>query len=268
MSLTLDQVEIAAEELFIAEKNRKQIGLLSVKYENIDMEDAYKIQKALVQRKIKDGLKIKGWKIGLTSKAMQNALNINIPDSGILFDNMLFEDRDSIPTSRFIETRIEAEIAFVMKHSISGENISRDEVLEATDYVLPALEILDTRILRIDQHLGKLRNVYDTISDNAANAGVVSGSKKSNPYDFDLRRVGAIVMKNGEVEETGLGAGVLNDPVKGIIWLLNRLSEFDQKISAGDIILSGSFIRPIEARKGDEFFADFGEFGTVECVFS
>ena len=148
------------------------------------MEDAYKIQKALVQRKIKDGLKIKGWKIGLTSKAMQNALNINIPDSGILYDNMLFEDGDSLPTSRFIETRIEAEIAFVMKHSLSGKNISRQEVLKATDYALPSLEILDTRIMRLDKSLGKSRNVFDTISDNAANAGVVTGNIKNNPYDF------------------------------------------------------------------------------------
>lgn len=267
MSMTSDQVENAAKELFLAEKNRKQIGLLSVQYEKMNMEDAYEVQKALVKRKIKDGLKIKGWKIGLTSKAMQNALNINIPDSGILFDNMLFEDGDSIPTSRFIETRIEAEIAFVMKHSLSGKNISRQEVLEATDYVLPSLEILDTRIMRLDKSLGKSRNVFDTISDNAANAGVVTGNIKNNPYDFDLRRVGAIVIKNGEVEETGLGAGVLNDPVTGIIWLLNRLSQYGQKISSGDLILSGSFIRPIEARKGDEFFADFGEFGSVKCHF-
>ena len=126
---------------------------------------------------------------------------------------------------------------------------------------------LDTRIMRLDKSLGKSRNVFDTISDNAANAGVVTGNIKNNPYDFDLRRVGAIVIKNGEVEETGLGAGVLNDPVTGIIWLLNRLSQYGQKISSGDLILSGSFIRPIEARKGDEFFADFGEFGSVNCHF-
>ena len=180
---------------------------------------------------------------------------------------MLFESGETIPCDRFIETRIEAEIAFSMKYSLEGKDITREDVLNATEYVFPALEILDTRIDRKDKKTGKLRVVFDTISDNAANAGIVSGLSKNNPKNFDLRRVGAIVSRNGEVEETGLGAGVLDDPVTGIIWLVNRLSNYNQKISAGEIILSGSFIRPIEARKGDDFFADFGDFGTVTCKF-
>ncbi len=267
MTLTSNQVNKAAEDLFLAEKNRTKIGLLSVEYPNIDMEDAYAIQDALVRKKDATGLKIKGWKIGLTSKAMQDALKINIPDSGILFDNMLFKSRDAIPSNRFIETRIEAEIAFSMKKSLEGEKVTREEVLEATEYVFPCLEILDTRIERKDKKTGKLRTVFDTISDNAANAGVVIGEPNSNPSNYDLRRVGAIVYRNGEVEETGLGAGVLDDPVSGIVWLVKRLAKYNKKISKGEIILSGSFIRPIEARKGDVFLADFGDFGSVECEF-
>ena len=154
-----------------------------------------------------------------------------------------------------------------MKGSLAGD-VTREEVLQATDYVFPSLEILDTRIFRKDENTGKMRTVFDTISDNAANAGVISGVQKNDPQKFDLRRVGSIVMRNNEVEETGLGAGVLNDPITGIIWLVKRLSEYNQKISPGEIILSGSFIRPIEARKGDEFYADFGDFGFVECKFN
>ena len=267
MPLTENQIEVAAESLFQAEISRKRIGLLSVQFPEIDMEDAYKIQAALVEKKINSGLKLEGWKIGLTSKAMQDALKIDIPDSGILFDNMFFKSGDEIPTERFIQTRIEAEIAFCMKGSLAGE-VTREEVLQATDYVFPSLEILDTRIFRKDENTGKMRTVFDTISDNAANAGVISGFQKNDPQKFDLRRVGSIVMRNNEVEETGLGAGVLNDPITGIIWLVKRLSEYNQKISPGEIILSGSFIRPIEARKGDEFYADFGDFGFVECKFN
>ena len=267
MPLTDLQIEEAALNLFNAERDKKRIGLLSIQYENIDMEDAYKIQDALVKLKLNSGLKIWGWKIGLTSKAMQDALKIDIPDSGILFDNMFFESGENIPTDRFIQTRIEAEIAFCINKTLEG-NVSREDVISATEYVFPSLEILDTRIDRKDISSGKFRTVFDTISDNAANAGIVSGIQKHKPDKFDLRYVGSIVYRNGEVEETGLGAGVLDDPVSGIIWLVERLSKYNQKISPGEIILSGSFIRPIEARKGDKFYADFGDFGFVECNFN
>ena len=266
MPLSSQQIEKAAQNLFDAEKSKKKIGLLSIEYENIDMEDAYKIQDSLVQMKIQSGLTIQGWKIGLTSKAMQDALKIDIPDSGILFDNMFFKSGESIPTDRFIETRIEAEIAFCVNKTLEG-HVSREDVIAATEYVFPSLEILDTRIDRKDSTTGKLRTVYDTISDNAANAGVVSGIQKNKLEQFDLRYVGSIVYRNGMVEETGLGAGVLDDPVAGIVWLVQRLAKYNQKISPGEIILSGSFIRPIEAKKGDKFYADFGKFGFVECDF-
>ncbi len=267
MSLSPDQIESAAHALFEAEKSRTQIGILTQQYPAMDMEDAYAIQKKLVTHKINDGRTIKGWKIGLTSKAMQSALNIDIPDSGVLFDDMFFGDGDIIPGDRFIETRIEAEIAFVMRHDLAGPDTSRKDVIAATDYVAPSLEILDTRIQRIDAATGATRKIFDTIADNAANAGIVLGNQRHQLSDLDLRWVGAIVHRNGEVEETGLGAGVLNDPVLAIAWLANRLVKYGQKISAGDVILSGSFIRPIEARSGDEFYADFGSFGEINCEF-
>ena len=268
MSLTAEQIEAAAEDLFAAEATGRQTGLLSLRFAGMTMDDAYAVQDALVQRKLTAGRTIVGWKIGLTSKAMQDALKIDIPDSGILFDDMLFDDGATVPAGRFIQPRIEAEIAFVMKRPLSGPDVTREAVLEATDYVAPSLEILDTRILRVDPETGRARSIVDTIADNAANAGLVLGAQEHPPAETDLRWTGAIVARNGEVEETGLGAGVLDDPVSGIVWLVRRLASYGQSVRAGDVVLSGSFIRPIEARPGDVFHADFGPFGSVSLSFA
>ncbi|MDB2522415.1 2-oxo-hepta-3-ene-1,7-dioic acid hydratase [Planktomarina temperata] len=265
--MTPAEISQAAQALFAAEKSHKQIGLLTRAHPEMTMDDAYAVQKALVALKIADGRRVIGWKIGLTSKAMQYALNIDIPDSGILFDDMHFDDGATVQAGRFIQPRIEAEIAFVMKADLDGA-ARRDEVLAATDYVCPSLEILDTRIERVDAHTGQTRKIFDTISDNAANAGIVLGRARHDLSAFDLRWAGAICSRNGEVEETGLGAGVLNDPVMGIVWLSERLEAYGQKIRAGDVVLSGSFIRPIEARPKDEFVADFGAFGQVSIGFA
>jgi 2-oxo-hept-3-ene-1,7-dioate hydratase len=266
--LTSDEIRQAAERLDIAERTREQTELLSLKYPRMTMDDAYGVQAAWVKRKVADGRKVIGWKIGLTSKAMQYALNIDTPDSGVLFDDMLFEDGATVPADRFIQPRIEAEIAFVMKNSLKGPNVTVFNVLNATDYVTPALEILDTRILRVDPQTKKARNVYDTISDNAANAGIVTGGRALRPDQVDMRWMGAIVSRNAEVEETGLGAGVLNHPARGVAWLANRLAQYGESIEAGQIVLAGSFIRPIEARHGDTICADFGPYGSVSLFFA
>ena len=268
MSLSADQIEAAAEDLFTAEARGQQTGLLSLRFAGMTMDDAYAVQDALVQRKLAAGRTIIGWKIGLTSKAMQDALKIDIPDSGILFDDMMFVDGATVPAGRFIQPRIEAEIAFVMKKPLAGADVTENDVLEATDYLAPSLEILDTRILRVDPESGKSRSIVDTIADNAANAGLVLGRQKHKPGDLDLRWTGAIVARNGEVEETGLGAGVLDNPVSGIVWLVKRLANYGQSVRAGDVVLSGSFIRPIEARPADAFHADFGPFGSVSLSFA
>ncbi len=268
MTLDREQISTAARALLDAERTGVQTGLLSRLHPDMTMDDAYAVQDALVAQKQDSGRNIIGWKIGLTSKAMQDALKIDIPDSGVLFDNMLFESGATVPAGRFIQPRIEAEIAFVMSKPLSGANVTREAVLDATDYVVPSLEILDTRILRTDPETGQARTIVDTIADNAANAGLVLGKERHNVAAFDLRWVGAIVTRNGTVEETGLGAGVLNDPVAGIVWLVQRLAAYDQSVRAGDIVLSGSFIRPIEARTGDNIFADFGPFGTVSQSFA
>lgn len=265
--LSPTDIAAAAESLDQAERVRIQTGLLSLKHPGMTMDDAYAIQAAWVKRKLAAGRKVIGWKIGLTSKAMQYALNIDVPDSGVLFDDMLFADGDSIPKDRFIQPRIEAELAFVTKAPLAGPNVSVFDVLNATDYVTPALEILDTRILRVDPETRKARGIVDTISDNAANAGIVIGGRAVRPDQTDLRWAGAIVSRNAEVEETGLGAGVLNHPARGIAWLANRLAIYGERIEAGQIVLAGSFIRPVEARHGDTIVADYGPLGTVSCFF-
>ena len=232
------------------------------------MDDAYAVQSALMAAKLAEGRRVIGWKIGLTSKAMQDALKIDIPDSGVLFDDMAFDDGATIPAGRFIQPRIEAEIAFVMKAPLGGADVTRAAVLAATGSVAPALEILDTRILRADPATGQTRVITDTISDNAANAGIVLGDARHHPEAVDLRWVGAVVSRNDEVEETGLGAGVLNDPVEGIVWLARRMEQYGQRIEAGQVILSGSFIRPVECPSGSRIHADFGGFGSVDLRFA
>lgn len=266
--MTPDQITAAADMLFQAEQTGVQCGLLSLVYPDITLDDAYAIQAALVARKRAAGARVIGWKIGLTSRAMQQALNITTPDSGVLLDDMLFRSGETVPKGRFIQPRVEAEIAFVMKTDLSGADVTRDDVIAATDYVAPALEILDTRVLRVDPATGTARVIFDTVADNAANAGIVLGAEGRAIDAQDLRWIGTIVKRDGVVEETGLGAGVLDDPAMGIVWLVRRLATYDMGLSAGEVVLSGSFIRPIEATPGSVFDADFGSFGQVSIRFA
>lgn len=267
MTLSSAALAQAADDLFRAEQTGNQIGLLSLRHPDMDLDDAYAIQSALAERKLATGRRVIGWKIGLTSKAMQYALKIDTPDSGILFDDMRFDNGAAIPNGRFIQPRIEAEIAFVMKEPLAGETITRAEVVSATEYVAPAIEILDTRIQRRDPGTGEPRKIVDTISDNAANAGVVLGNSRHAIDAHDLRWVGTIVSRNGEVEGTGLGAGVLNDPIASVVWLARRTAQYGQRIETGHVILSGSFIGPVECPAGTTIAADFGSFGAVDLSF-
>jgi 2-oxo-hept-3-ene-1,7-dioate hydratase len=262
-----DEIEAEAEALFQAERLGRQRGLISLAHPDAGLDEAYAIQAALVRRKLALGRRGIGWKIGLTSRAMQEALKITTPDSGILLDDMLFAEGATVAAGRFIQPRVEAEVAFVMQAPLSGAATTRADVKAATAFVVPSLEILDTRILRADPATGRARTIVDTISDNAANAGIVLGDQRHAVDDVDLRWVGAIVKRDGVVEETGLGAGVLDDPVTGILWLVHRLARYGQGLSAGDIVLSGSFIRPIEAPPASRFHADFGAFGQVRINF-
>ncbi len=268
MALSDSDIREAAARLHQAEKTRTQIRQLSQQFPAITLDDAYAIQRAWVALKLAEGRVVRGHKIGLTSKAMQSALAIDEPDSGILFDDMFFADGGEVPTERFIATRIEAELAFVIKHRLAGPDVTMFDVLNATDFVVPALEILDTRIERVDTQTKATRKIFDTIADNAANAGIVLGGRPLRPLETDLRWIGALCYRNGQLEETGLAAGVLNHPANGIVWLTRKLAPLGLALEPGQVVLAGSFIRPIEARKGDTIQADFGAYGSVSCYFA
>jgi 2-oxo-hept-3-ene-1,7-dioate hydratase len=268
MALTKDDIRLAAERLHQAEQTKRQIRQISQDHPSITLEDAYAIQKAWIELKLAEGRVVRGHKIGLTSKAMQSALNIDEPDSGVLLDDMFFADGGLVPTERFIGTRVEAELAFVMKARLAGPNCTMFDVLNATDFVVPALEILDTRIERVDPVTKSTRKIFDTISDNAANAGIVLGGRPIRPLDADLRWIGALCYRNGQLEETGLAAGVLNHPATSMAWLVNKITPLGLALEPGQVVLSGSFIRPIETRKGDTIQADYGPYGSVSCYFA
>lgn len=260
-------VDELALRLHEAERSKRLVRAFSIEYPDLTIDDAYAIQRAYTRLQLTHGRVIKGHKIGLTSKAMQSAVGISEPDYGVLFDDMFYTGGDVIPFERFHAPRIEVELAFVLKADLKGPNCTLFDVLDATGYVTPALEILETRMHRIDPETGTTRKVMDTISDNAANAALVLGGRPIRPMDADLRWVAALLFRNGEIEETGVAAGVLNHPANGVAWLANRLAPHGEHLRAGEVVLAGSFTRPVDIRKGDTFHADYGPLGSVACRF-
>jgi 2-oxo-hept-3-ene-1,7-dioate hydratase len=266
--LSDDEVAEAAAQLDRAERTRSQIRPTSVLYPHLTLDDAYRVQDAWVQLQLARGSRIRGRKIGLTSRAMQQAMMIDEPDYGTLLDSMFFRNGAEIEAAQFTDPRIEVELAFVLRDTLSGPAVTADDVLAATDYVVPALELIAARSFRIDPETGVARGLLDTVSDNAANAGVIVGDSHLDATAIDLRWVGAILRRNGVVEETGLAAGVLDHPANGIAWLCRRFSRHGISLESGQFVLAGSFTRPIAVEAGDVIEADFGPCGTVSCRFS
>lgn len=262
---TLDSTTIAvlAERLDTSERARVQIRQFSLDYPEMTIDDAYLIQRAWVGLKLEAGRSVVGHKIGLTSRAMQRTSNITEPDYGTLLNDMVFGEGGDIDISRFIVPRVEVELAFILRESLEGPNCTIFDVLNATDHVVPAIEIIDARIQPVDPESGRTRKVFDTISDNAANAGIVLGGRPIRPHDVDLRWVSAIGYRNAVIEESGVAAAVLNHPASGPAWLANRLHPYGERLEAGEIILGGSFTAPIAARDGDVFHFDYGPLGSV-----
>ena len=257
---TIDQL---AQELRNARQTRTQVRHFSQRFPDMTIEDGYAIQRAWVQLELAAGRSIKGRKIGLTSRAMQQASQIDEPDFAPLMDDMFFAQGGDIEASRFIAPRIEVELAFILGKPLKGPGVTLFDVLSATDYVVPAIEIIDSRIEQFDRDTQVMRKVFDTISDFAANAGIVLGGRPVRPNDVDLRWVGAMLFKNGVIEETGLAAGVLNHPATGVAWLANKIAPYGEQLNAGDVVLAGSFTRPTAAKAGDSLHADYGPLGTV-----
>lgn len=252
-----------ARRLYEARRARVQLRHFSKEHPQMTIEDGYAIQREWVKLEQAEGRVIKGRKIGLTSRAMQQASQITEPDYAPLMDDMFFEAGSDIPVDRFIAPRVEVELAFVLKDALRGPGVTLTDVLRATAYVVPALEIIDARIEQFDRETRAPRKVFDTIADFAANAGVVPGGRPVVPDAVDLRWVGALLYKNSVVEETGLAAGVLNHPATGVAWLANKIAKHDEQLNAGDFVLSGSFTRPTQVTKGDVLHADYGPLGNV-----
>jgi 2-oxo-hept-3-ene-1,7-dioate hydratase len=265
----LDEATIAAlaAELHDAARRRVQVRHFSLRHPAMTIDDGYAIQRAWLNKRLAEGRVVRGRKIGLTSRAMQQASQIDEPDFAPLLDDMFFA-AGAVPFDRFIAPRVEVELAFVLARPLRGPGVTLADVLAATEVVTPAVEIIDARIEQFDRETKAPRKVFDTIADFAANAGVVRGSVEARPDALDLRWVGAMLYRNGVVEETGLAAGVLDHPGNGIVWLANKIAAYGEQLDAGDFVLGGSFTRPVAAARGDAFHVDYGALGTIDFHFA
>ncbi|MFI1459104.1 2-oxo-hept-4-ene-1,7-dioate hydratase [Nocardia carnea] len=252
-----------ASELHTAEQRREQIRHFSGRFPGMSIEDGYAVSRAWARIKESEGQRVVGHKIGLTSRAMQVSSQIDEPDFGTLFDEMVYEGGSPIAAQRFIKPRVEVELAFLLRDPLEGPDVSINDVLNATDRITPALEIIDARIEQFDRETGAPRRIFDTISDNAANAGIVLGGSPVRPDDLDLRWAGALLYLNGGVEESGLAGAVLGHPARGVAWLARRLHRHGERLEAGHIVLAGSFTRPVALTRGDVVHADYGRLGDI-----
>ena len=261
-------IQQLARQLYEARKTRTPLRHFSKQHPGMTIEDGYAIQREWVKLEQADGRVVKGRKIGLTSRAMQLSSQITEPDYAPLMDDMFFETGSDLPFDRFIAPRVEVELAFILGKPLKGPGLTMFDVLAATEYVTPAVEIIDSRIEQFDRDTKVMRKVFDTISDFAANAGIVLGGRPVKPDALDLRWVGAMLFKNGVIEETGLAAAVLNHPATGVAWLGNKIAPYDEQLHAGDVVLAGSFTRPTPALRGDTFHVDYGPLGAIAFRFT
>ena len=256
------QISAIADELVAADRERTTVPLLTGRNPGMTIDDAYAVQRLWAERRVEAGHRIVGRKIGLTSKVMQVATGITEPDYGVIFDDMVIETGASVEFDRFSNVRIEVELAFVLAKPLEGPNTTLDDVLDATAHVLPALEILNSHI----EMQG--RTIVDTISDNAAMGAMVIGSRPVTVDEVDLRWVSALLSRNDTIEESGVAAAVLGHPARGVAWLANKLAQHGQGLGAGEIILAGSFTRPMWVERGDTVHAEYGPLGAITCRFA
>lgn len=259
--LTDAQRAEAVASLMDSHRTKVQGERPSARFPDIEIADSYAISSAVAAAKVAAGAKIIGHKIGLTSKAMQAASKIDEPDYGYIFDDLLLPNGAKVPFENYCVPRVEPELTFILKEPLKGPNVGLIDVMRATEWVVPSIEIIDARVT-------EPRKIFDTVADNGAAAGLILGGRPVRPEEVDLRWVGAIFHRNAEIEETGIAAGVLGHPAMAVAWLANKLAPFGTVLEPGHMMLSGSFTRPVWAAKGDTLHADFGPLGSVSVQFT
>ncbi|MEU1972260.1 fumarylacetoacetate hydrolase family protein [Microbacterium sp. NPDC019599] len=259
--LSPDDIARLADELAEADRTHSVIPRITARYPEATVEDSYAIQGVWRDQNLAAGRTLVGRKIGLTSKAMQQATGITEPDYGVMFDDTVYTSGADIPVDHFSNVRIEVELAFVLKEPLEGPDCSLEHALAAIDYAVPALEVLNSHIEL------EGRTIVDTISDNAAYGAMVLGETRKRPDEIDLRWVPALLYKNDQIEETGVAAGVLDHPATGVAWLANKFHQHGARLEAGEIILAGSFTRPMWVNRGDAVRCDYGPMGVITCRF-
>jgi 2-keto-4-pentenoate hydratase len=252
---------LAASTLAEAERSRTPVEPLSHTYSDLALSDAYSIQLLNVDDRVKAGAAIRGHKVGLTSKAMQTMLGVSEPDYGHLLSNMFIGDGDTVRIDSYIQPRVEIEIAFILGRPLTGGGITVADVLRATDFVLPAIELIDSRIAD-----WKIK-LEDTVADNGSAAGVILGTRPTKLDGLDLRLVGAALEKSGRVVETGVGGAVLGNPILAVAWLANRLHDMGIPLEEGHVVLPGSCTRAVDVTSGDTVRAEFAGLGDVSVAF-
>jgi 2-keto-4-pentenoate hydratase len=259
--LTQEQILQEARALYRAEKDKSVLRPFTEKYAKIAPEESYQIQLAQIEMKKADGAKVVGKKIGLTSKAMQKMLNVDQPDYGHILDHMVLQDAAVFRIGELIQPKIEPEIAFILDRELKGPGVTSMAVLAATRFVVPALEIIDSRIE------GWKIKLCDTIADNASSARVVIGNSPKRIDEFDLKLVGMVLEKNGDIVQTGAGGAVLGHPAVAVAWLANAVGQFGVSLGAGEIIMPGALCAAADVSAGDLVQASFDGLGTVSVRF-
>jgi 2-keto-4-pentenoate hydratase len=250
-----------ADRLFVAQRASAQVEPFSNTVPGFNIEDAYQVQLINVARRVAAGAMVRGHKVGLSAKVMQQMLGVHEPDYGHLLDDMFVDDGDTISMSELCQPKAEIEVAFVLGAALQGPGVTPADVIRATEFVLPSIEIVDSRVQ--DWRI----TICDTIADNASSAAVVLGARPTRLTDVDPSLIGAVLRKNGEVVETGCSGAVLGNPVTAVAWLANKVAQFGVRLEPGQVVLPGSCTRMVEVVAGDVIRAEFDVLGSVSVRF-
>ena len=261
MALTERQRDEVADLLRTAEETRVAVPPVIQSHPEIDVVDAYEIQLRNIRRRLAAGARIVGHKVGLSSLAMQQMMGVNESDYGHLLQDMVLSEDEPVRASRYLQPRVEVEVGFVLGEDLPGEGCTEADVIAATEFVAPSIELIDSRITNWNIKIG------DTIADNASSAGFVLGPERVKPGDLDLRGIEARLTRNGEQVAAGRSDAVLGNPVTAVAWLADKVASFGVTLEAGHVILPGSVHRAIDVRPGDDFVAEFTDFGSVHLSF-